>query len=102
MASWISANDMTASSANRTRVLAPLRRGFSSFSNHSSSTWCGKMFDRQGEITPPLRGAFGCMAQEPIFQHPCLQPFVDHPADDTVRDSSARNARRWECEIDPK
>ena len=30
------------------------------------------------------------MAQEPIFQDPCLQPFVDHPSDDTVRDSSVK------------
>src|SRR5499433_3375254 len=27
------------------------------------------------------------MPQEPIFQHPCLQPFVDHPSNDTIRDS---------------
>ena len=31
----------------------PLRRGFTSASNHSSSTWCRKTFERQGEITPP-------------------------------------------------
>jgi len=30
------------------------------------------------------------MAQEPIFQDPCLQPFVDHPSDDTVRDASVK------------
>ena len=90
MASRKSANAITASSANRTRVLLPLRRGFTSFSNHSSSTWCRKMFDRQGEITPALRGAFGRMAQETIFQDPCLQPFIDHPSDDTIRDSSVK------------
>ena len=49
----VRANAITASSANRTRVLLPSRRGRTSFSNHSSSTWCRKMFERQGEITPP-------------------------------------------------
>jgi hypothetical protein len=33
-----SANAITASSAKRTRVLFPLSRGFTSFTNHSSST----------------------------------------------------------------
>ena len=28
-------------------------RGRTSISNHSSSTWCRKIFERQGEITPP-------------------------------------------------
>ena len=28
------------------------------------------------------------MAQEPIFQDSCLQPFIDHPSDDTIRDLS--------------
>src|SRR5262245_33817529 len=27
------------------------------------------------------------MAQEPVFQHSCLQPFIDHPSNDTIRDS---------------
>ena len=44
---------ITASSANWTRVLAPLRRGLTSLSNHLSNTWCRKTFERQGEITPP-------------------------------------------------
>jgi hypothetical protein len=30
------------------------------------------------------------MAQEPVFQHSCLQPFIDHPTDDTIRDSSVK------------
>ena len=29
--------------------------GFTTVSNHSSSTWCRKMFERQGEMTPPCR-----------------------------------------------
>ena len=36
---------------------------------------------------PALWGAFGRMAQEPIFEHSCLQPLIDHPSDDTIRDS---------------
>ena len=53
LASRKSSNAITASSAKRTRVHLPLRRGRTSDSNHSSSTWCRKMFERQGEITPP-------------------------------------------------
>jgi hypothetical protein len=53
LASRIFSNAITASSAKRIRVHLPLRRGRTSVSNHSSSTWCGKMFERQGEITPP-------------------------------------------------
>src|SRR5215468_12100989 len=53
LASRISSNAITASSAKRIRVHLPLRRGRTSVSNHSSSTWCRKMFERQGEITPP-------------------------------------------------
>jgi hypothetical protein len=30
------------------------------------------------------------MAQETIFQDPCLQPLIDHPSDDTIRDSSVK------------
>src|SRR5262245_21486594 len=30
------------------------------------------------------------MAQEPVFQHSCLQPFIDHPTDDTICDSSVK------------
>src|SRR5215468_7669945 len=30
------------------------------------------------------------MAQETVFQHSCLQPFIDHPTDDTIRDSSVK------------
>src|SRR5215467_11554892 len=43
-----------------------------------------------GRNHPALRGAFGRMAQEPVFQHSCLQPFIDHPTDDTIRDSSVK------------
>src|ERR1700692_2457781 len=53
LASKKSSNASTASSAKRIRVHLPLRRERTSNSNHSSSTWCRKMFERQGEITPP-------------------------------------------------
>ena len=52
LASSILSNAISASSANRTRMHSPLRRGFTSVSNHSSSTWCRKIFERQGEMTP--------------------------------------------------
>src|SRR5262249_38291207 len=45
---------------------------------------------RSGRNHPALRGAFGCMAQETIFQDPCLQPLIDHPSNDTIRDSSVK------------
>src|ERR1700683_1050724 len=51
LASKKSSNASTASSAKRIRVHLPLRRERTSNSNHSSSTWCSKMFERQGEIT---------------------------------------------------
>ena len=41
-----------------------------------------------GRDHAPLRGALGRMAQEPIFQDPCFQQLIDHPSDDTIRDSS--------------
>src|SRR5215470_10333019 len=42
------------------------------------------------DATDLPRGAFGCMAQETIFQDPCLQPLINHPSDDTIRDSSIK------------
>jgi site-specific DNA recombinase len=41
---------------------------------------------RSGSNHLTLRGAFGRTAQEPVLQHSCLQPFIDHPTDDTIRD----------------
>src|SRR5882724_3144470 len=29
--------------------------------------------------------------QEPVFQHSCLQPLVDHPSDNTIRHSLVEN-----------
>src|SRR5271165_2313290 len=34
-----------------------------------------------------LRGALGRALKESVFEHACLQPFVDHPANNAVRDS---------------
>src|SRR6185295_4355947 len=86
-ASTILSNAMTASSANRTTVHLPARRGLTCVSNHSSSTWCRKIFEMQGETTPPLRGAVGRAVQETVFDGSCIQPFIDHPSDDAVCDS---------------
>jgi len=30
------------------------------------------------------------VAQEAIFQHSCFQPLVDHPSDNTIRDSPVK------------
>ena len=49
LASKKPSNASTASSAKRIRVHLPLRRERTSNSNHLSSTWCRKMFERQGE-----------------------------------------------------
>ena len=32
-------------------------------------------------------GSFRRQMQEPVFQHPCFQPLVDHPPDNTIRNS---------------
>lgn len=34
-----------------------------------------------------LRGSFGRSAQKTVFDGSCVQPFIDHPSDDAVRDS---------------
>src|SRR6516225_12210484 len=34
------------------------------------------------------------MAQESIFQDPCLQPLIDHPSDDSVCDSSVKKSTK--------
>src|SRR5271166_2119574 len=36
-------------------------------------------------------GAFGRVAQEAVFQDSCFQPFINHPSDDTIRDSPVKN-----------
>src|SRR5438132_10415714 len=54
LASWWFLKVITKSSANRTKVQTPARRGFTTLSNQSSSTWCRKMFDSIGEMTPML------------------------------------------------
>src|SRR5215831_17900937 len=102
LASWKSANAITASSANRTRVLFPLRRGCTSFSNHSSSTWCRKTFDRQGEITPPCGEPSVAWRRSPSSSTPAFShlSIILRMTPSVTRLS--RNERKWECEIDPK
>src|SRR5436190_23833408 len=41
-----------------------------------------------------LRGAFGRVAQEAIFQDSCFQPLINHPSDDTVRDSLVKKVSK--------
>ena len=41
-----------------------------------------------GRDDATLRGALGRVPKEIVLQHARLQPFVDHPANDAVRDSS--------------
>src|SRR5215471_18317303 len=38
-----------------------------------------------------LRGSFGREVQVSCFQDPCIQPFVDHSPDDTIRDSLVKD-----------
>src|SRR5215467_11338942 len=42
------------------------------------------------------------MAQESIFEDPCLQPFIDHPSDDTVYDSSVKKGTQVGVRDRPK
>lgn len=38
-----------------------------------------------------LRGSFSCEVQGSCFQDSCIQPFIDHSPDDTVRDSLVKD-----------
>ena len=49
---------------------------------------------RSGRHHPALRGAFGRVAQETIFQDACLQPLINHPSDDTIRDSPVKKVSK--------
>jgi hypothetical protein len=40
-----------------------------------------------GRDHAPLRGALSRAAQVTVFDGSCVQPFIDHPSDDAVRDS---------------
>jgi site-specific DNA recombinase len=42
---------------------------------------------RSGSEHAPLRGALSRAAQVTVFDGSCVQPFIDHPSDDAVRDS---------------
>ena len=50
-----------------------------------------------GRDYTPLRGALGRAAQETAFDGSCFQPFVNHPADNAVRDSLVKE--RTEVEV---
>ena len=42
---------------------------------------------KAGRDHTPLRGALGRVVQETVLNGSRLQPFIDHPSDDAVRDS---------------
>ncbi|HEX8808148.1 MAG TPA: hypothetical protein VF760_04045, partial [Xanthobacteraceae bacterium] len=46
---------------------------------------------RKGSHDAALRGSFSREVQVSFFQDPCIQPFVDHPPDNTVRDSLVKD-----------
>src|SRR3954470_23417785 len=102
LASTMLSNAISASSANRTRVHSPLRRGFTTVSNHSSSTWCRKTFERQGEITPPCGEPSVVRRRKPSSTAPAFShlSIILRMTPSVTRWS--RNARRWECEIESK
>ena len=56
----------------KTAVHPPLRRGRTSVSNHSSSTWCRKVFERQGEITPSCGEPSVVWRRRPSSRTPAL------------------------------
>src|ERR1035437_460650 len=102
LASRKSSNAITASSAKRTRVHLPLRRGRTSISNHSSSTWCRKIFERQGEITPPCGEPSVAWCKRPSSRTPAFShlSIIRRMTPSVTRRS--RKSRRWECGIESK
>jgi hypothetical protein len=102
LASRKSSNASTASSAKRIRVHLPVRRGRTSNSNHSSSTWCRKMFERQGEITPPCGEPSVAWRRRPSSRTPAFShlSIIRRITPSVTRWS--RKSRRWECGIESK
>ena len=101
-ASWRVSKVITKSSANRTRVAVPIRRGRTSFSNQASSRWCRKMFERIGEMTPPCGVPSVTKCRSPSSRTPALShlPIIRRITPSVTRWS--RIARRWECGIESK
>src|SRR5271166_3036959 len=93
---------VSASSANRTTTHSPLRRGFTTVSNHSSNTWCRKTFERQGEITPPCGEPSVVRLRRPPSTAPAFShlSIIRRITPSVTRWS--RNARRWKCGIESK
>src|SRR5215471_11025203 len=50
----------------------PVMRGFTTSSNHSSSTWCRKTFESIGEITPPCGVPLVPKCRSPFSSTPAL------------------------------
>ena len=65
----------------------PLRRGLTSAFEPFVQHVVQEDVRETGRDYAPLRGALSRPVQETAFDGSCLQPFVDHPSDDAVRDS---------------
>ncbi len=81
-----SSKAITASSAYRTSWHRPLSRGRATFSNHSIQHVVQVDVREQRRDHATLGRSTSRAAQDALFEHPRLQPFVDHPPDDAVRD----------------
>src|SRR6202051_4692512 len=88
--------------SERIRVHLPVRRGRTSNSKHSSSTWCRKMFERQGEITPPCGEPSVAWRRRPSSRTPAFShlSIIRRMTPSVTRRS--RKSRRWRCEIESK
>jgi hypothetical protein len=52
------------------------------------------MFERQGEITPPLGEPSVVWRGRPSSRISCLQPVIDHPSNHTIRDSLVKKVSK--------
>jgi hypothetical protein len=68
--------------------------------DHSSSTWCRKMFERQGEITPPCGEPSVAWRRRPSSRTPAFShlSIIRRITPSVTRWS--RKSRRWECGIE--
>src|SRR5262245_11977339 len=80
----------------------PLMRGRTTSSNHLSSTWCRKMFESIGEMTPPCGVPSVARCRFPASRTPAFShlPIIRRMTPSVTRWS--RISRRCECEIESK
>src|SRR6516164_5548176 len=76
--------------------------GHACVSNHSSSTWCRKIFEIQGETTPPCGVPSVVRRKRPSSTTPAFShlSIIRRMTPSLTRWS--RNARRWVCDIESK